>query len=137
IKATRLSIAQVAYLLRGDVQPGTNVAPTEQSLATTLTALRGGLAAIRLATTTAPDPQGQLSSAALVALGWDDATVQTAITTLAGTAVFTQQLASLPASVTLPTALPVSYDNGTLSFTGPMTVAARQTLDGLSGNNQY
>lgn len=137
IKASRLSIAQVAYLLRGDVQPGTNVAPTEQSLATTLTALRGGLAAIRLATTTAPDPQGQLTSAALVALGWDDATVQTAITTLAGTAVFTQQLASLPANVTLPTDLPVSYDNGTLSFTGPMTVAARQTLDGLSGNNQY
>ncbi len=137
IKATRLPIAQVAYLLRGEVPAGSSVAPSEQSLATTLTGLRSGLNATRLATTPAPDPQGQLTAAALVALGWDDATVQAAVNMLAGTAVYTQSLATLPTAVTLPSNVPVSYDNGQLTYTGPMTLADRQTLDGLSNNTAY
>ncbi len=133
IKASRLSIAQVAYLLRGEVEPGSTVAPSEQSLATILTGLRTGVAAIRVATTTAPDPQGQLTSAALVALGWDDATVQRAITTLGGTAVFTAPLTQLPPGLTLPSNLPISWENGMLSYTGPMTQADWQALNGLTG----
>jgi hypothetical protein len=136
IRSSGMTIAQVAYLLRGEVTPGSSVAPAEPPLATILTGLRAGLLAIRLATTTVTDPQGQLTSAALVALGWDDATVQQAVTSLGGTAVFTAPLANLPAGLTLPTDLPVSWDGGTLSFTGPMTQADWQRLDGLAGATQ-
>jgi hypothetical protein len=137
IKSSRLTIAQLAYLLRGEVSAGSTVAPTEQALATTLNGLRSGLAAIRVATIPAPDPQGQLTGTALTGLGWKDETVQAVVAMLAGTAVYTAQLANLPAAVTLPADMPVAWAAGILSFTGPMTNAQRGTLLGLSNVGAY
>jgi Tc toxin complex TcA C-terminal TcB-binding domain/Neuraminidase-like domain/Salmonella virulence plasmid 28.1kDa A protein len=135
IKASRLSIAQLAYLLRGEVTTGSTVAPTDQALATTLTGLRAGLNAIHAATVPAADPQGQQTAAALVGLGWDDTTVQSAVAMLAGTAVYTASLPNVPSAVTLPANLPIGWSAGQLSYTGPMTLADRTTLLALSTGN--
>ena len=139
IRATSMSLSQLAYVLGHITTPGEAITPTEQQVETILTDLQGVLVPIVQAHQNAPDPTGQLTLSQLSALpGLTDP--DNAVAALNGTAVTDCPLAALPADLPDLTAQPLAYDVETaqLSFTaGAMSTISQTELKALSTDAAY
>jgi Tc toxin complex TcA C-terminal TcB-binding domain/Neuraminidase-like domain/Salmonella virulence plasmid 28.1kDa A protein len=137
LRASGASIAELDYVLAHRVDPRAPRGPAERTLTDALTGLRDTLQAIRDDTRPVPDPVGEVTERKLVAAGWSEEDASAARELLLGQTTFRRPLAALPAGVVLPAALPVRFIAGTLECTGPLTLAMRATLDGLSTDTGF
>lgn len=108
------SVEELDYLLRHQVTAGSPMAPSERSIATTLTELRSELQAIAAENTLreAPadsddlttDPAGDLTRRKLAQLNWDTALLEEVVATLNGAVTYQVLLNPLAAAPPLPNA---------------------------------
>jgi hypothetical protein len=112
VRNTGFTITELAYLLRHAFTPESAIAPSDETIATLLDELRGGLQNIAEENTFRSNPDdprgptidlnGDLTRQKLALLNWERALVDQAISTLNGSVVYESALAALPFDVTLP-----------------------------------
>lgn len=147
VRASGFKIAELKYLLRGESDGASPVAPTDDSIALVLDEIRKGLRKVASETAEASDPSGEILAKKLAALGFDATLIDSVVGLLGGAQVQTAEF--IPLTETPPFAdqfktqlgkAPavegrISYDPAAtkkqLSFVGAMTVAERQTLRSL------
>jgi hypothetical protein len=141
VRGTGLTVADLDYLLFNRAPDATPLAPAEDAVAAILDDLRRGLHKIEDDTTPQPDPQGDQTARALVALRWPAALVEEVRGTLAGTASYTASLAALPGGLVFPPSVGdrVTYDGtaNLLQIRGPLTVGQRNDLLAASNDVPY
>jgi hypothetical protein len=155
VQQSGFKIAQLSYLYRHLTAPPANLAPQATTLLLLAKTLRDGLAKIEQDNAVAPDPSGDLTRAKLSVL-FDSATVEQTIAMIAGTAIYSATLRTLPdvltkknrsnqvtgidpAKVPASVAKKLSYDPkaAALRFQGAMTTAEKGALGSASSDPDY
>ena len=147
VRASGFKIAELKYLLRGESDAASQVAPKDDGIALVLDEIRKSLQKIASETAEASDPSGEILAKKLASLGVDAKLIDSMLGLLGGSQVQTAEFIPLPetppfadqfkAKLANEPALGerISYDPAAtqkqLSFTGAMTVAERQTLSSL------
>jgi Neuraminidase-like domain/Putative peptidoglycan binding domain len=129
VRDSGFSIEELAYLLRHDLQPSSDLDPAETALATTLEELRDGLQQIAV-DTEAPttDPHGDLTRTKLALLNWDGALVDALVAALNGSAAYEVKTDAFANALDLPN------DNGSYAVplaSRPAGVAFPPELDSV------
>jgi hypothetical protein len=155
VQQSGFKVATLDYLVRHISVAPTGLAPQTATILALAKTLRDGLTKITTENALAPDPNGDVTRGEL-ALVFDTTVVDQTVTMIAGTAVYTAPLATLPDALALkdaaanvtgidPTKLPAlvaqktSYDPATalLRFQGAMTTAEQAALAGASADAAF
>ena len=137
VQESEFSIAQLGYLYLDVDNPQAPAAPLKANVNALMSTLQSGLEKIIADTTAGPDPTGDLLRKELGIL-LDSSLVDAAMGLLAGTAVYSAPLGTLP-NVAFPAGLQsrISFAGGELHFVGAMTDAEQVQLLALSADAAY
>ncbi len=135
IQASGVSLAQLAYVIRGE-DPTGELDPSRQSLLQLAQAIRDGLRNIADATALAHDADGSVTRRSLSLL-WKEEIADRMTTVLLGTASFASPLSKAPAPSSDDLGPRVAYDdeNKVLRYAGVMTSVERTRLHDLPGGD--
>ncbi|MBK7236301.1 MAG: hypothetical protein IPI02_11980 [Sterolibacteriaceae bacterium] len=123
------SIDELAYLLRHDLQPESDLAPAEETLAATLDEIRRALQQIAADTDIpATDPEGDVTRKNLALLNWDGVLIDAVVAALNGSATYEAKTDAFAN----PPALPNDSGSYTVALASrPAGMAFPRELDGV------
>lgn len=96
IRESGFSISELEYLLHHRCRESEGIAPREEEIALVLGEIRDGLQKIAEENSMAPDPDGELTTAKLTWLEWDEPLIGEVVGTLNGSVDYEIDLDSLP-----------------------------------------
>lgn len=142
IRASGFKIEDLDYLLPNKFSATSDIAATDDVIATVLDAMRDDLRQVSAENTfveagvddnaTTSDPNGELTRKKLALLNWDPALIEKAIAVLNDTFTYETKLTTLAPSIVFPESLKsrISYDSTDekLRFTGTMTADEQAQL---------
>ncbi|GHD82689.1 Tc toxin subunit A-related protein [Streptomyces goshikiensis] len=142
ILAGGLTVAEADAVLTATTGPEGSLVPSDATLGSVLSALRSALRAVYEQTAQTADDKGALTGRHLSLLGWEPARVEEAVATLLGTAVYCAPVANDVGSRPYPPGLPVRFEpgpdgQGTLRFTGPMTLDQKERMYALGSGELW
>lgn len=117
VRASGFKIAELKYLLRGESDAASPVAPKDDSIALVLDEIRKGLQKIAGETAEASDPTGEILARKLAALEFDNAVVDKVLGLFNGTDVQRTDFASSTLAAELDAKV-VNKPRGTLTYEG-------------------